>query len=152
MVNVLRLLLSWGVDRGWRKDNPALRPGRLKTGPGYQPWTAEAFAQFMAHPDVGEPMKRAAALGYYTGQRKGDCLAMAKTARAGGTLDVLQAKTGARLCLPEPPELTDILDAAPATAACGGRVGSARLATGPVLNMRVRPRRVPLLAAKTIRD
>ena len=28
--------------------------------------------------------------------------------------------------------------------ACGGRVGAAWLATGPVLNMRVRPRRMPL--------
>jgi hypothetical protein len=29
--------------------------------------------------------------------------------------------------------------------ACGGRVGAAWLITSPVLNMRVRPRRVPLL-------
>jgi hypothetical protein len=29
--------------------------------------------------------------------------------------------------------------------ACGGRVGAAWLVTGPVLNARVRPRRVPLL-------
>ena len=28
---------------------------------------------------------------------------------------------------------------------CGGRVGAAWLTTGPVLNMRVRPRRVALL-------
>ena len=28
---------------------------------------------------------------------------------------------------------------------CGGRVGAAWLATGPILNARVRPRRVPLL-------
>jgi hypothetical protein len=29
--------------------------------------------------------------------------------------------------------------------ACGGRVGAAWLVTGPILNTRVRPRRVPLL-------
>ena len=29
--------------------------------------------------------------------------------------------------------------------ACGGRVGAAWLETGPILNARVRPRRVPLL-------
>jgi hypothetical protein len=29
--------------------------------------------------------------------------------------------------------------------ACGGRVGAAWLVTGPILNARVRPRRVPLL-------
>jgi hypothetical protein len=31
---------------------------------------------------------------------------------------------------------------------CGGRVGAARLVTGPVLNMRVRPRRVALLGGE----
>ncbi len=32
--------------------------------------------------------------------------------------------------------------------ACGGRVGAAWLVTGPILNTRVRPRRVPLLGSQ----
>ena len=119
MVNVLRLLLSWAVDRGWRKDNPALRPGRLATGPGYTRWSDDAYRQFMASEDVSEPLKRAAALGIYTGQRKSDCLAMTRAARHGGSIEVTPAKTkdstGVRLEIPEHPELTRILDAAPAS-------------------------------------
>ena len=33
--------------------------------------------------------------------------------------------------------------------ACGGRVGAAWLVTGPILNTRVRPRRVPLLGSQS---
>lgn len=112
MVDVLRLLLSWGVDRRWRKDNPALRPGKLKTGPGYATWTETQFAQFMA--SAPEPLRRAAALGLYTGQRKQDCLAMTREARAEGAVEVVQIKTGAHVWIPEHPALTAILDAAPA--------------------------------------
>ncbi len=115
LVNVLRLLLTWGVDRGWRKDNPALRPGRLKTGPGYATWKIADVAAFLGCEAIGEPLKRALLLGLCTGQRKGDCLAMTKAARGGGAIEVVQAKTGARLWLPEHGDLTRALDAAPQT-------------------------------------
>jgi len=129
VVNVLRLLLSWAVDRGWRKDNPAVRPGRLRTGPGYRRGTAADVPAFLACAEVREPLKRAAALGCYTGQRKQDCLAMTKAERKGGELEVTPEKsrrcTGARLRIPEHPALTVILDSAPTSAtvtladACG---------------------------------
>ncbi len=121
MVNVLRLLLSWAANRGgWLKgENPALRPGRLKTGPGYRTWTAEEVDGFMSSEAVGEPMKRAAMLGLCTGQRKQDCLMMTKAARAGGVIEVTPQKTkdssAVRLTIPEHPDLTGTLDAAPRT-------------------------------------
>jgi integrase len=120
MVNVLRLLLAWAANRGgWFKgENPAARPGRLKTGPGYQTWSADAIAAFMAAEGVGEPMKRAAMLGLCTGQRKQDCLAMTRAARSGGAIEVVPEKTknssGVRLWIPEHPDLTRMLDTAPA--------------------------------------
>ena len=40
----------------------------------------------------------------------------------------------------------DVLRRMRCSSACGGRVGAAWLVTGPVLNARVRPRRVALLA------
>lgn len=113
VVDVLRLLLSWAVDRGWRADNPALRPGRLKTGPGYATWKPADVAAFLACEAIGEPMKRALLLGLCTGQRKGDCLAMTWAARSGGAIEIVQQKTGARVWIPEHPELTRALDAAP---------------------------------------
>jgi hypothetical protein len=76
IVAILRLLLSWAVDHGWRRDNPALRPGQLKTGPGYAAWSEADVSAFLACPAIGEPLKRALVLGLYTGQRKGDCLAL----------------------------------------------------------------------------
>lgn len=127
IVAVLSILMAWAVNRGWRNDNPAARPGKLRTGPGYRQWTAEDVARFLSSPDVSEPLRRAAALGYYTGQRKQDCLAMSRSQRRwiadrdalrGGywELAVTPEKTkrsGARLWIPEHPALTRILDAAP---------------------------------------
>lgn len=117
VVAVLRLLLEWGVNRGWRKDNPALRPGKLRTGPGYATWTADQFRQFMACEAVGEPIKRAAALAWFTGMRGQDCIAITKAARKDGGIDVIPEKTrnstGVRVWIPEHPDLTRVLDAAP---------------------------------------
>ncbi len=119
MVNVLRLLLSWAHDRGgWlRGANPALRPGRLRTSGHYRRWTDVDFAMFMACDAVAEELKRAAALGLYTGQRKQDCLAMTRSARRAGVIEVTPEKTrrstAVRLAIPEHPELRRILDAAP---------------------------------------
>lgn len=119
MVAVLRLLIAWGVDRGWRKDNPALRPRLLRTGPGYRAWTVEQVHAFLACDAVPEPLKRAALLGVATGQRKQDCLAMTKAARRDGGIEVVPEKTrnssGVRLWIPEHPDLTAALDAAPKT-------------------------------------
>ena len=123
IVTVLSVLMSFArATLGWRPDNPAERPRKLPSdGEGYRAWTRAQFDQFMACDAVVEPLKRAAALGWYTGQRKGDCLAMTRSARSGGWLEVIPAKTrrssGARRMVPEHPHLTVILDAAPASAA-----------------------------------
>jgi hypothetical protein len=104
MVNTLRLLLAWAVDRGWRSDNPAARPGRLRTGEGYITWTADQFRQFTECDAIGEPLKRAAALAWFTGARKGDCLTLVKSARKGGAIELVPEKTrrstGARVWIP----------------------------------------------------
>lgn len=113
LVAILRLLLSWAVDHGWRRDNPALRTGQLRTGPGYRAWTEADVRTFLACDAVAEPLKRALVLGLYTGQRKADCLALTRAARSGGAIELVQAKTGARVWIPEHPELTRWLSAAP---------------------------------------
>ena len=43
------------------------------------------------------------------------------------------------------PTVGDVLRRMRCSGGCGGRAGAAWLVTGPVLNTRVRPRRVPLL-------
>lgn len=73
----------------------------------------------MACDAVPEPMKRAAALGYHTGQRKQVYLAMLHVARRAGAIEVVPQKTertrGVRLWIPEYPDLTHVLDASPRT-------------------------------------
>lgn len=119
IITVLSILMTYarGV-LGWRDDNPALRPGRLRSDTdGYQAWSAEAFDAFMICPTISEPLKRAAALGYYTGLRKGDCLTITRSARSGGWITAVPAKTKhssrAGRMIREHSELTRLLDAAP---------------------------------------
>ena len=109
MVAVLRLLLSWAVDHGWRRDNPALRPKLLRTGDGYRAWTPAELAQFLAH--TGAEMRDAAELAIGTGQRGIDLIAMSWAAYDGTAIEVVQEKTGARTWLPCPARLKTWLDA-----------------------------------------
>lgn len=116
IVDVLRLLMSWAENRGgWFKGpNPVLRPGRLRVKTeGYRVWSSAEVDAFFSSADVPEPLKRAAAVGLYTGQRKQDCLAMTRADRAGGWINVAQQKTGAKLTIPEHPDLAHFLDLAP---------------------------------------
>ena len=107
-IAVLRLLLSWGVDRGWRKDNPALRPKLLRTGAGYRSWNAQEVRTFL---DSATPeLRLASLLAVCTGQRKGDLLRMPWTAYDGSGVELVQAKTGARLWVPAHRALRDALD------------------------------------------
>ena len=117
VVAIFRRLMSFAVDRGWRTDNPALKPGRLKTGPGYRAWNQRDVATFLEHPGIDETLKRALLLGLCTGQRKGDCLRMLWSARRDGGIEIVQEKTEARVWIPEHPDLSRALDAAPRTAA-----------------------------------
>lgn len=121
MVTVLSILMSFArATLGWRSDNPAANPRRLKSNSeGFRTWRQKDFETFMACEAIEESLKRAAALGWYTGQRKADCLIMTRGARDGGWLAVVPEKTrrssGARRMVAEHPELTRILDAAPAS-------------------------------------
>lgn len=103
MIAVLRLLLSWGVDRGWRRDNPALRPRLLPTHGGYRPWTDREVAAFLA--SAPAELAFAARLALATGQRKADLLRLTWSAWDGSAIEVVQAKTGARLWIPAHREL-----------------------------------------------
>lgn len=115
IIGVLRLLLAWGVDRGWRKDNPALRPKMMATTGGHRPWTQDEVATFLAHAGVPEPMKRAVRLALGTGQRKGDLLVLSWAAYDGRAIHVKQSKTGAELWIPAHRDLRDLLDGLPRT-------------------------------------
>ena len=125
MVTVFALLMAWGIRRGWRKDNPAARIEKLKTGPGYAMWPDAAIKTFMASPNVRPEMKLALLLGVATGQRKQDCVAMSLAAYRDGCLELVPEKTknstGQRLVIPAHPDLRDVLDKLVRDSKAGGR-------------------------------
>ena len=75
MVSVLRTLLEFGVKRGYRDDNPAIRIERIKVeDSGHEPWPEDGYSFVMANAPVY--LKRLAFLGRATGQRVSDLVKM----------------------------------------------------------------------------
>ncbi len=116
LVRCLSAVLSFGVPRNYLARNPCFGVPDLKFGGGkpYDPWpdwAVETFKEF-ACPRLWE----AVAVGYYTGQRLGDCLAMRHTDVEDGFVKVVQEKTGKELTVALHPKLQVILAKAPKTA------------------------------------
>lgn len=110
VVQVLRLLLTFAVDRGWRPDNPALRPKLLKTGEGHRPWEEHEISAFRAHWSFQTRERVAFELLLNTGQRGGDVAAMVRSQYRDGVIHVRQEKTQARVWIPASKDLRDALD------------------------------------------
>ncbi|PMP98719.1 hypothetical protein S101450_00505 [Komagataeibacter saccharivorans] len=106
-VSMLSILMSYAIEIGMRSDNPALRPKRLKTGPGYRAWTRDEIQTFLREkPQFRLPLLLA--LG--TGQRGIDQIAMTWSAFDGDVIEVVQEKTGAKVWIPCHPELKIALE------------------------------------------
>ncbi|GBQ45923.1 tyrosine-type recombinase/integrase [Komagataeibacter sucrofermentans] len=106
-VSMLSILMSYAIEIGMRTDNPALRPKRLKTGPGYRAWTREEIQTFLGEmPEFRLPLLLA--LG--TGQRGIDLIAMTWSSFDGDVIEVVQEKTGAKVWIPCHPELQEALE------------------------------------------
>lgn len=110
LVQVIRLLLAFAVDRGWRADNPALRPKLLRTGEGHRPWEEEEIAAFRAAwaPETVERVAFELALN--TGQRGGDLVAMLRQRYRRGAIQVKQEKTGELVEIPAADDLVAVLE------------------------------------------
>ncbi len=102
-IKVLRRLLSYAMDRELIKTNPAAGVKELRTGDGWQPWPEAALERF--HKEARGAARVAGMLALYTGQRKGDVLAMRWGDIPDGGIRVKQAKTGAELFIPIHPTL-----------------------------------------------
>ena len=113
VVQVLRLLFSWGVLNGHARTNAVRGTPRLARPRGLprrnRAWTPAELAAVLAAAPGG--VRVAVALGAYCGMRLGDALALRWSARADRGLG--WAKTGDPVWLPEHRELTPILDTAP---------------------------------------
>ena len=109
-VRVLRLLMQFAVDRGWRTDNPATRPKLLDTGEGYRPWEEDEIAAFRAAWPDPTRERVLFELMVNTGQRTVDIVAMQRGHIKDGEIAVRQRKTGARVWIPLSNDLAAVLD------------------------------------------
>ena len=112
LLKKIRTLIKFAIDTGWRTDDPTLR---IKTFPEHEfhTWTEDEIAQYEERWPIGSRERTAFALHLYTGQRRSDVARMAWTDVAGNAINVVQAKTGARLTIPLHPNLSAALRAWP---------------------------------------
>lgn len=96
VITTLSILLSYAVNPpGWRDDNPAMKPRRLKTdSDGYRPWTEAEFAHFIGRSDPDWQFN--ALFGLLSGQRGQNQVAMGWTDYDGHQLHVVQKRVAAR--------------------------------------------------------
>lgn len=101
-------LFAWALDRGWVDSNPA---ARIKALPGghLPAWTDAQIAT--ALDNLPEHFRRVVVLGLYTGQRRGDLVAMTWAAYDGASIRLRQSKTGRTLVIPAHPVLRAELEA-----------------------------------------
>ena len=120
--NVLRQLLRYAVQFGWRKDNPADGVEKVQhRSDGHHAWTEAEIRAFEEFHPAGSRARLALALLLHTGQRRGDIVKMGpahlrtveRDGRAVTLLDVFQGKTRTRLALPVTPALAEALALAP---------------------------------------
>jgi integrase len=111
IVQVLRLLMTFAVDRGWRKDNPVTRPKLLKTGAGFRPWEEEDLARFQEQWPHGTLERTIFELMLNTGQRGGDVAAMDWAQIRNDEISIVQEKTSQRVWIPISMALYEALNA-----------------------------------------
>jgi integrase len=110
---VLRLLMQFAVETELRHDNPVIGLKTYRTGTRHT-WTEDELAKFERRWPVGSRERLAYALLVFTGQRGGDIVKMRRSDLSGGSIRVVQEKTGAELSLPVHPALLAAIKAVPA--------------------------------------
>lgn len=98
-VAVLSAAYKWGIPRDYAVHNPAKNVPKSKIeSDGRLPWPPWALE--IAHRHFRPELRRAVALGLYTGQRLGDVLRMRRDHVQGNAIRVKQSKTKKDLDVP----------------------------------------------------
>lgn len=114
LLRVLRVLMGFAQERGWRPDNPAQQVKKLVyRSDGFHSWTEAEIAQFEVRWPIGTKVRLAFDLLLYTGQRSGDVRTMTRGQIRDGIIALRQQKTAEALEIP----IHDAL--ARSLAACG---------------------------------
>ena len=109
--STLGRLISWGIPRGYSRDNPVDHTERRDSSGTYSPWTPEAFDLFFEHarPDVHLAVYSA----LFTGQRKVDVLKMVRPREGASEMPIVAQKTSARIPVQIHSEYRKLIDATP---------------------------------------
>lgn len=112
LLRILRVLMGFAKERGWRKDNPAegVRRLRYRTD-GFHTWTEPEIEAFERCWPVGTRERLAFDLLLYTGQRSADVRQMTRGQIRDGLISLRQEKTYEALEVPVHPALAASLDA-----------------------------------------
>lgn len=110
MLRVLKVLMSFAVDRSYRKDNPVSRIKMMKLG-SFRAWKESELLAFADCWSLGSLERLGFALALYTGQRRADLVKLTFTSIEGNAISLTQSKTGKRLTIPIHPELRKALPA-----------------------------------------
>jgi site-specific recombinase XerD len=111
--SILKRVLRYAVDRGWRNDNPAAGIAPYKIGTRHT-WTDEQLDKFEKRWPIGTRERLDYATLLYSGQRGGDVVKMARPSPKATTIRVVQEKTGTELVIPIHPEWRRVINATPA--------------------------------------
>jgi integrase len=113
MISVLRLLMQFAVENGWRADNPVHNIRRYKVGTHHS-WTDHELRTFEKRWPVGTRERLAFSLLLFTGQRIGDVVRMRRSDITDGMVRIKQQKTGTELMIAIHPALDRAMRAGPA--------------------------------------
>jgi integrase len=114
LLKLIRILMRFAIEEGWRKDDPTLGIKNLRIrSEGFHCWTDEELEMFERHWPIGTRERLAFALLLYSFQRRGDVIRLGRQHTAQGFLTIVQHKTKVKLTIPVHPDLQQIIDATP---------------------------------------
>jgi integrase len=113
-LRLMKVLLAYAVEEGWRPDNPATGIRRIRRqSTGFHSWSEAEIAAFESRHAIGTKARLAFALLLYTAQRRSDVVRIGRQHVRAGAILVRQQKTGTTLAIPVHPALQAVLDATP---------------------------------------
>lgn len=100
-LSMIRRLMRFAVDIGWRPDDPTAGVKKVRVGTtGFHTWTEEEIATYQSRHRVGTKARLAFDLLLYTAQRRSDVVLMGPQHLSGGFIRLRQHKTSTNLEIP----------------------------------------------------
>lgn len=131
MIRTVGVLMTFAVDRGYRKDNPAQKIKMLRKTP-WRSWTDDELDAFEDRWPLGTMQRTGYAIALYTAQRRADIVDLKWTAVRGDHITIKSSKTGDEKAIPMHPDLAAALAAVKPRKPAAIVTGSAGTKLSPV--------------------